>query len=133
MAADAGNTGEALWHLQRCRQVVAASEDWLGLTGGVERAEAVVAAGQGDYSAAESHFEKAIATFQRYCLPWEEADTLQYWGRALLAACERERAIKKFDAAIEIYGSRGAGTRFIGYVMVDKKRAEGSKSPHPAV
>jgi tetratricopeptide (TPR) repeat protein len=83
----------------------------------------VVAAAQGEYTAAEAHFEKAIATYQRYCLPWEEANTLQYWGRALLAAGERARAIEKFDAAIEIYRSHGAGTRFIEYVMVDKMRA----------
>jgi tetratricopeptide (TPR) repeat protein len=51
---------------------------------------------------AEAQFKKAIATFQHYCLPWEEADTLQYWGRALLAAGEQARAIEKFDAAIEI-------------------------------
>jgi tetratricopeptide (TPR) repeat protein len=128
MAADAGDAGEALPHLQRCRQIVGAGENWFGLAGSFERAEAVVAAVQGEYAAAETHFEKAIATFQRYCLPWEEADTLQYWGRALLAAGERARAIEKLDAAIEIYRSRGAGTRFIDYVMADKRRAQGSKS-----
>ena len=94
----------------------------------VERAEAVVAAAQGEYSPAEAHFEKAIVTFHRYCLPWEEADTLQYWGRALVAAGEPPRAIEKFDAAIEIYRSRGAGARFIEYVIADKMRAQGSKS-----
>jgi tetratricopeptide (TPR) repeat protein len=130
MAADTGDAGEALPHLERCRQIVGAGENWFGLAGSVERAEAVVAAAQREYSAAETHFEKAIATFQRYCLPWEEADTLQYWGRALLAASERARAIEKFDAAIEIYRLRGAGTRFIEYVMADKMRADGSKSTH---
>jgi hypothetical protein len=70
MAADAGDTGEALPHLERCRQIVGAGEDWLGLLGSVERAEAVVAAAQRDYAAAEAHFEKVIATFQRFCLPW---------------------------------------------------------------
>ena len=77
----------------------------------VERAEAVVAAAQFKYAPAEDQFKKAIATFQHYCLPWEEADTLQYWGRALLAAGEHARAIEKFDAAIEIYRSHGAGVR----------------------
>ena len=72
--------------------------------------------------------QRFAATFQGYCLPWEEADSLQYWGRALLAAGERARAIEKFDAAIEIYRSRGAGTRFIEYVTADKRRAEGSKA-----
>ena len=133
MAADAGNTGETLPHLQRCRQIVGAGENWLGIAGMVERAEAVAAAAQGEYAAAETHFRKAIGTFQHYCLPWEEADTLQYWGRALLSAGDNARAIEKLDAAIEIYCSRGAGTRFTDYVMADKTRAQNSKSTHCAV
>jgi DNA-binding winged helix-turn-helix (wHTH) protein/tetratricopeptide (TPR) repeat protein len=133
MTAAAGDTGEALPHLERCRQIVGTGEDWLGLAGHVERADAVVAAAQGEYTAAEAHFEKAIATFQHYRLPWEEADTLQYWGRALLAAGEPARAIEKFDAAIEIYRSHGAGTRLIEYVMVDKMRAQPSISTHAEV
>jgi class 3 adenylate cyclase len=128
IAADAGDSGDALPHLQRCREIVSAGENWRGLAGGVERAEAVFAAAQGEYSTAEAKFEKAIATFQHYCLPWEEADTLQYWGRAVLAANERTRAIEKFDAAIDIYHRHGAGTRFIEYVLADKMRAQGSKS-----
>ena len=90
-------------------------------------------AAQGEYAVAETHFEKAIATFKRYCLPWEEADTLQCWGRALLAAGERARAIEKFDAAIEIYRSHGAGMRFIDYVLADKMRAQDPKRTHSAV
>jgi len=128
MAADAGDAREALPHLQRCLQIVSAGENWFGIAGMVERAGAVVAAAQGKYAPAEDQFKKAIATFQHYCLPWEEADTLQYWGRALLAAGERTRAIEKFDAAIEIYHSHGAGKRFIEYVMADKMRAQDSKS-----
>jgi tetratricopeptide (TPR) repeat protein len=128
MAADAGDAGETLPHLQRCRQIVNAGENWFGLAGNLERAEAVVAGAQGEYSAAEAHFEKAIATFQHYSLPWEEADALQYWGCALLAAGERARAIEKFDAEIELYRSRGAGMRFIEYVMVDKRRAESNST-----
>ena len=96
----------------------------------VERAEAVVAAAQGKYAPAEDQFKKAIATFQHYCLPWEQADTLQFWGRALLAAGELARATEKFDAAIEIYHSHGAGARFVEYVMVDKTRTQNSKSTH---
>jgi hypothetical protein len=126
MVADIGDAGEALLHLQRCRQIIDGGENWRGLAGSVERAEAVVAAVQGEHAAAETHFEKAIAIFERYCLPWEEADTLQYWGRALVAAGERARAGQKFDAAIEIYRSRGAGMRFGEYVMADKIRAQNS-------
>ena len=128
IAADAGDPAEALPHLERCREIVSAGENWRGLAGRVERAEAVMAAAQGEYTAAEAQFEKAIATFRHYSLPWEEADSLQYWGRALLAANERTRAIEKFDAAIDIYHRHGAGTRFIEYVLADKMRAQGSKS-----
>jgi hypothetical protein len=77
LAAYAGDAAEALPHLQRYRQIIGADENWFGLPGMVERAEAVVAAAQRKYAVAETHFEKAIAIFQRYCLPWEEADTLQ--------------------------------------------------------
>src|SRR5262249_23282437 len=53
---------------------------------------------------------------------------LQHWGRTLLAAGEPARAIEKFDAAIEIYRSRGASVRLIEYMMVDKMRAQDSKT-----
>jgi tetratricopeptide (TPR) repeat protein len=131
MIADAGDAGEALPQLERCREIVGTGENLRGVAGSVERAEAVLAGAQREYSMAEAHFKKAIATFQRYCLPWEEADTLKYWGRALLRAGERARAIEKFDAAIQIYRSRGAGTRFIDCVMVDKTRTHDSKSTGP--
>jgi tetratricopeptide (TPR) repeat protein len=131
MAADAGDAAQALPHLVRCRQILSVGENWLGIAGSVERAEALAAAAQGRSAVAETQFERAIANFQHYCLPWEEADTLQYWGRALLAAGERTRAIEKFDAAIEIYRSHGASTRFIDYVVADKRRAQDSKSTMP--
>jgi hypothetical protein len=80
MTADTGDAGEAFRHLERCCQIINAGEKWFGIAGMVERAEAVVAAAQAKYSGAETHFEKVLATFQRYCLPWEEADTLQCWA-----------------------------------------------------
>ena len=76
----AADASEALTYLQRGREIIGAVESWLGIAGMVERAEAVVAAAQGKYAPAEDQFKKAIATFQHYCLPWEEADTLQYWA-----------------------------------------------------
>jgi tetratricopeptide (TPR) repeat protein len=130
MAADAGDASEASPHLQRCLQIVSAGENWFGIAGMVQRAEALVAAAQGKYERAEDQFKKTTATFEQYCLPWEQADTLQFWSRALLAAGECARAIEKFDAAIEIYRSRGAGARFIEYAMADKMRAQGSKWTH---
>ena len=110
---------EARAHLERCQEILSEGEDWRGLAGGVERAEAVVAAAQGEFPAADGHFEGAIATFRHYCLPWEEADTLHYWGRALNAIGEHGRANEKLDSAIEIYRRHIAGERWIDRVMAE--------------
>jgi hypothetical protein len=74
-AGNASDVREALPHLERRREIVSNGENWFGLTGWVEHDEA--AAAQGQHALAETQFKRAIATFQRYCLPWEEADTLQ--------------------------------------------------------
>jgi len=60
----AADAREALTYLQRCREIIGAGESWLGIAGMVERAEAVVAVACGEYAGAETHFQKAIATFQ---------------------------------------------------------------------
>ena len=104
--------------LARCRQIMAAGEDWRGLAGNVARAEAVVAAARGNYDVAYRQFESALAIHQKYHLAWDEADTLQYWGRALAAAGDHVRAAEKFDAAIENHRSRGVGPRL--HRMVDR-------------
>jgi hypothetical protein len=72
MAADAGDTREALPHLERCRQIISAGKAWFGIAAMVERADAIVAAAQGEHAAAEDRFQKTIATLQQYCLPWEK-------------------------------------------------------------
>jgi tetratricopeptide (TPR) repeat protein len=114
----------------RCRHIMAAGEYWRGLAGDVVRAEAIVAAARGSYDFAYRQFESALAIHQRYLLAWEEADTLQCWGRALGAAGDRTRAAEKFDAAIDIYRSRGASTRFADFVLADKMCSLGGSS-HP--
>jgi len=114
LALEAGRSEEAIEHLRVCRTILAQGEDWAGRVGLVERAEAMLAAAQRrDFTV---HFEKAIAIFKRYTLPFDEADTLDYWGRALLAAGNRAEADRKFDAAIEIYRRCGAGQRWIDRV-----------------
>ena len=103
-------------HLVRCHEILASQEDWRGLAGAVARAEAVVAAAENRIQDAETFFERAIATFTRYSLPWEQAETLLLWGRAIAAGDER-RANQKFDAAIEIYRRYGAGERWLERVQ----------------
>ncbi len=109
-----GRPEEAVQHLELCRGIIAQGEDWLGMVGLVARAEGMLAATQGLNFA--TYFENAIATFKRYSLPWEEADTLHDWGIALNRAGEYSVANQKFDAAIEIYRGHGAGQRWIDRV-----------------
>lgn len=97
---------------------VVGSENWRGLAGSVERAEAVVTVARGAYAAAETHFQKATATFQHYRLAGEKADTLQYWGarhsqpataRAPLKVCRRERNLplaRRWHAVCRIRNGR---------------------------
>jgi non-specific serine/threonine protein kinase len=117
---------EATEQVTRCRQVLAAGEDWRGLAGNVALAEAVVAGERGDYDIAYRQFEAALAIHQKYHLAWAQADTLHYWGRVLAAAGDRARAAEKFDAAIENHRSRGVGPRFLDWLTADKMRALGA-------
>ena len=120
----AGRFEEAVQHLEVCRTIMAQGEDWLGRAGFVARAEGVVAAAQGHDFA--THFEKAVAILKRYSLPWDEADTLYYWGKALNGAGEYSAANEKFDVAIEIYRRHGGGQRWI-----DRVEAARASRPNP--
>jgi tetratricopeptide (TPR) repeat protein len=112
-------------HITRCREILGNGEDWRGLAGIVARAEAVVAAAEGKYEDAETRFIKAVQIFQRYHVPFYEAETLHYWGRALKAPGDYSRANEKLDAAIEIYRRCGAGERWV-------QRVEADREPSPA-
>jgi class 3 adenylate cyclase len=54
-----------------------------------------------------------------------EPRILNAWGRALLAAGERARAVDKLDGAIESYRRQGYGARWIERVLADKLQAQG--------
>ena len=114
-------------HLARCREVMAAGEDWRGLAGHITRAEAAVAATEGHFEAANQQFTKAAEIHRRYQVPFEEAETLHYWGRALLAAGDRAAALEKLDSATELYWRHGAGERWLERVENDRSRAESTE------
>jgi tetratricopeptide (TPR) repeat protein len=116
LLAENGECDHAESQLTRCREIVDSGEDWRGLAGAVARAEAVVAAAEGRSKDAESCFERAIATFTRYSLPWEQAETLLQWGR-VLSAGDEHRANEKFGTAIEIYRRYEAGERWLERVQ----------------
>jgi tetratricopeptide (TPR) repeat protein len=109
--------------LGRCHEILAAGEDWRGVSGDVGLAAAVLAAGRGRHQEAEGEFDAALSIFCRYSAPWEEADTLECWASALVAAGDRARAAEKFDAAMEVYRRIGAPERWIERVTSMRERA----------
>ena len=106
-----GRPDKAEAHLQVCREILAKGENWSGRAGLTYLAEGRLAAAVGRPFA--EHFEKAIDTFKRYSVPFDEANALVSWGSALLGTENRAEADEKFDAAREIYRRCGAGQRWI--------------------
>jgi tetratricopeptide (TPR) repeat protein len=132
--AELGQYDAAERELARCREILAAGEDWRGMSRDVALAAAVVAAARGRYQEAEGEFDAALSIFRRYSAPWQEADTLECWASALVAAGERARAAEKFDAAIEVYRRIGAPERWIERVTSMRERvvaATGSEGSAP--
>jgi tetratricopeptide (TPR) repeat protein len=113
-------------HRARCYEVIAAGEDWRGLGGNIARGEAVLAAVEGRFEEASAQFATAVEIYRRYEMPFEEAETLHWWGRALLAASDDLSAHDRFDAAIEIYRRHRAGERWVERVRADAVRPKGN-------
>jgi tetratricopeptide (TPR) repeat protein len=126
---DMNRRDDASRGLMYCREILAGGEDWRGLAGTVARAEAVVAALDRRFDDADSHFETALQILHRYSAVWMEANTLLYWGRALIRAGDSTRAIEKLEAAISIYRRIGAGQPWIDRVVSDMPPA--TITPHP--
>ena len=126
IAVDTGRPDEAAAHLDYCRKILAAGEDWLGLAGFAALAEGAVAAARGRLDAANAHFEKAVEISTQYTLPWLQEETLRYWGKALLGAGDRIQAMQKFDAAIQIYRRAGAGQPWIDQIEADQRQTQGA-------
>jgi len=122
--AEMDRDDEARAHLARCHEILSDGEDWRGLTGHVERADAMLLWCGGNLEAATKHFNDAATIFHRYTLPWEEAETLHQWGRTLLRAGEGEHAKEKFSGAIEILRRHGAGQRWIDRTLAERPRIE---------
>jgi tetratricopeptide (TPR) repeat protein len=118
-----GKTTEALEHLQYCRRILEQGEDWLGWMGSVAWAEAACAAAENRMADAAKLFEDSMTVFRRFGLIWHQADTLHYWGRALLRAGNNANALEKLDKAIDLYRRHGAGQRWIDRVEEDRGRA----------
>jgi hypothetical protein len=107
--AESGPLTDAITELERCRYMLASGEGGAELAGLLARAEALVAAARGSWQESESQFIKAVETFRRHKMAWQEAHTFQTWGRTLLAGVDRRGLIEKLDSAIEVYRRQSAG------------------------
>lgn len=100
---------------------MAAGEDWRGLAWLVEWSEAAIAVAEKRLDDADHHFAVAIEIIRRYSMRSYEGPALCDRGRALLAAGHRDRALEKFDEAIELYRRVGAGQPWIDRILADKR------------
>ena len=91
----------------------------------VARAEALAAAARGSWQESESQFIKAVETFRRHKLAWQEAQTFQTWGRTLQNGVDRRGLIEKLDSAIEGY-RRQSTERLVHSVDADSAHTHGS-------
>ena len=107
--AESGPLTDAITELERCRDMLASGEGGAELAGLLARAEALVAAARGSWQESESQFIKAVETFRRHKMAWQEAHTFQTWGRTLRAGVDRRGLIEKLDSAIEVYRRQSAG------------------------
>src|SRR5262249_39654630 len=92
---ESASVADTIEELERCRDMIAASEDSRELAGLVARAEALVAAARGSWQESEAQFIKAVKTFRRHKMAWQEEQTLKTWGRTLQAGADRRGLIEK--------------------------------------
>jgi class 3 adenylate cyclase len=123
--ADAGQPDDAGTHLTRCREVMAGGEDWRGLAGRVDLAQAVTLVAEDQPETAEGAFAEATRIFRRLGLVWDEAEALQRWGQTLRQAEDRTGAQEKLGQALEVYRRSGAGSPWIERVVADKLAVQG--------
>jgi tetratricopeptide (TPR) repeat protein len=121
--AERGAPGTAREHLDRAGTLMTPQEDWRGLTGRYALAEAVILAAEARLSDAESRYEHALDLFRRRSLPWEEAEALLLWSRALRGAGESGRADELVDAALAIYRRCRAGAPWVDRVREERARS----------
>jgi class 3 adenylate cyclase len=130
LEAGRGNLPVAEARLARGRALVENSEDWRGMVGALARAEGAVAAAHGDTAAAAAAFERALETFRRFEVPFDEAEVFVVWGRCLLDLGDRRAALEKLDRSLAIYRRIGADAQWLERALAIKMRAQGSESSH---
>ena len=99
-------------HLHRCDEILAAGEDWRGVSGRIELARAEVAETRGDHEQADAHQGRALEVFTGFGLPWHRADALWSWARLLAGRGRDEEADERRRQADQVYREIGAADRW---------------------
>jgi class 3 adenylate cyclase/tetratricopeptide (TPR) repeat protein len=107
--AEAGTPERSREHLDRALELMSPQEDWRGVAGRFALSEAVMLGAEGRHDEAAPGYEQALDTFHQLSLPWEEAEALLLWSRALRRAGDAERADHLAHQALTLYHALGAG------------------------
>jgi class 3 adenylate cyclase len=126
--AERGRPADGEPHVARCGEILADGQDWRGRVAHLAFAEAAVAAAGGEPERAAVGFESALADFERFGLPWRQADVLSTWAGHLLRQRDRAGALEKLDTAIAIYRRIGASSQWLERALALKMRVQGSDS-----
>jgi predicted ATPase/class 3 adenylate cyclase len=126
--ADSGRSQEARIALARAQELTAGDEDWRGVGGRVDMAEAAVLAAEGRLDEAGQRCSSAVETFRRLGLVWNEAEAQRRWGRIRLRAGDRPGAVQRLAAALQLYRRHGAGNAWIEPLVAEKLTAQGLDS-----
>ncbi len=132
LLADTGHPLEAASYVEHGKKILAGGEDWRGAAGRVALSEAATLVANGLVDEAGDRFGAAIATFQEFSLPWDEAEAWHRWGRARLDAGDRAGALDPCSRALSLYQRHGAGRRWIEPVLGDKLVAQGVEAASPS-
>jgi DNA-binding SARP family transcriptional activator/tetratricopeptide (TPR) repeat protein len=120
--AETGRLEEAGAQVERCREIVGNGEDWPGLAGQADLAQAAALARSGRLDEADAAFTRALHTFDRFKLRCDQAEAMFQWGVALRQADDRAGAAEKLDAALELFKRHEAGEPLIERVERARSR-----------
>jgi tetratricopeptide (TPR) repeat protein len=121
---EAGHLDQAHRHVTRCEEVAAQGNGLRTYGAALLVARGGLAAAEGRLDEANRVFAEAVDINRRTSRPWWTAEAFHDWGRALLAADDREGAVHRLDGALEVYSSIGVGSPWTDGVVADRRRAE---------
>jgi DNA-binding SARP family transcriptional activator len=120
LEAEAGNLTAAAEHLSTCDDILASGNGWRGSLGALARAKGAAAAAVASDSEADALFTEAADTHRVNGLPFEEAESLLAWGRALQRR-NPKGAAEKCESAIELYKRGDVGQAWLDRALAQRR------------